>query len=173
MNRVGVSLYLLAVLALVGQPALARPPGHGPGGGKHGPPPLDRVLEKHAEELGIDDETLDAIAELVEATRPELDKKHDEIRDLRKGFHELLGADEPDRELVLQQIETIGEAEIELHKLEIEMLLDIRSMLTPEQRAALEEFVKERGGPKDHHRGPPPHGGPPGGGHGPPPRDHR
>lgn len=177
MNRVGISVLIASVLVLVASQALARPPGpphHG--GPAPGPPPLDRILEHHAEELGIDEATLDAIAELVETIRPELIKKHDEIRDLRRGFHELLEADEPDRELVLQQIEIIGEAEIELHKLEIEMLLDIRSMLTPEQRAALEAFVKERGGPGgERHRGPPPHGGLPpcDGEHRPPPRHDR
>ena len=177
MNRVGVSLYLAGVLALLAGPALAKPPGPPPhhGGKPPGPPPLDRVLEDHAEELGIDEETLDAIAEVVEATRPEMDKKHEEIRDLRRGFHELLGVDEPDRDLVFQQIEIIGEAEIELHKLEIEMLMDIRSMLSAEQRAALEEFVKERGGPDGdrRRRGPPPRGDQPPAGHhgGPPPGD--
>jgi Spy/CpxP family protein refolding chaperone len=162
MKRVGVSLCIAGVLALLAGPVSAQPKGPPPQGGPpHGPPPLDRVLEDHAEELGIDEETLDAISELVEATRPELDKKHEEIRDLRRGFHELLGVDEPDRDLVLQQIEIIGEAEIALHKLEIEMLMDIRSMLTAEQRAALEEFVKERGGRDGDRRGPPPRGGPP------------
>ncbi len=171
MSRTAVTLTLLGVLALLAAPALAQPadgrPHPPPRGAPDGPPPLDRLLERHADELGIGEETLDAIAEVVEATRPELDKNHDAIRDLRRGFHELLAADEPDRELVMQQIELIHEEEMALHKLEIELLLDIRSMLSPEQRAALEAFVKERGGPEG---GPPPGPPPRGERRGPPPR---
>lgn len=150
----------LVLVGLWAGSAMAQP--EPPDGRPPHPPHPDEVLVDQAEELGIDEETLAEIKGIVGDARPTLDELHAAVRDERRQFHELLEQDEPDREAVFRQIESIAEAEVALHKLEIEVLLDIRALLTPEQREALGAHAPPPDGPP-----PPPHGGP---GHAPPHR---
>jgi Spy/CpxP family protein refolding chaperone len=46
----------------------------------------------------------------------------------------LLAHDTPDESAVMQQIDSIGLAETEMHKHRLGTMLEIRTLLTPEQR---------------------------------------
>src|SRR6185369_12836542 len=59
-----------------------------------GPPPLDRILEHHAEELGIDDATLDRIRAIADDVREDMDGKHDAVRAAHEALRSL--AETPD-----------------------------------------------------------------------------
>lgn len=122
----------LAALALVllAGPALARPggdhggervgPGHGP------PPPLSEILAENADEIGLDDATLDQLMALLEAREPELKALHEELRAARQAGE---APDESLRERMrTSQQALMGEVEALLDADELEAL---RQLLPP------------------------------------------
>lgn len=138
-------------LAVSGQ---ARPGHHGhhrwggPGG----------WIERHAEELGIDDATLAEIDEIVEASREEAEAIYEEHRQAREAMRELLEQDQPDVDAVMKQAKVIGEIDVRKHKHRLETMLEIRAKLTPEQRGelrALKDEMRDRfeDGFRRHHGG--------------------
>jgi len=120
---------------------------------RHEPPPFERILERHADRLHLDDATREKIravaAEGREASRPQLE----ELRGLHDQLHALLSADAPDADAVMAKAEEIGRAETELKKQRLRTMLAIRALLSTEQRRELvrihEEFrarCRESGG---------------------------
>ena len=110
----------------------------------HKRPPLDELLERHAERLGLDDGTLARIREVESASRPEHERLADALHALRREMHDKLGEDAPDREAVMALADRIGAAETELDKHRLSTLLEIRALLTPEQRQELVKIFDER-----------------------------
>lgn len=162
-------LFLILILqALMAAGASAQrpgPPPHGPGGprGPGHPPPLEHVLERHADQLGLDAETRAEIDRLVSAARPESDALREQLRALHDEMRTLLSRDVPNEETVMNQAERIGNAETALQKNQLRGMLHIRALLTPEQRAELVRIHEERQLRRGHQRrGPPPHSDPPG-----------
>ncbi len=127
-------LLLAAVLAAACGALPARAGGHGPG---HEPPPLDALLERNAERLGLDADTLARVRTIVAASRPEHDRLADEVHALRLEMRALLSGDAPDRDAVMGLADRIGAAETALDKHRLATLLQIRMLLTPEQRREL------------------------------------
>jgi Spy/CpxP family protein refolding chaperone len=137
-----ILLLLLGLAAASGAPpARAGGPPYGPG---HGPPPLDALLERNAERLGLDAEALARIRAAVDASRPEHDRLSDELHTLRIEMRELLDEDAPDRDVVMALADRIGAAETALDKHRLATLLEIRAMLSPEQRRELVRIHDER-----------------------------
>ena len=163
----GFAATILVGLTLAGTSA-ARPPSGGPGGpggppGGHGP---GRLIDEHADELGLDEETREAIQRIVDDSRQDAEGFREELHALHDAMRTLLSQDEPDEAAVMQQAETIGKVETEMHKHRLSTLLAIRALLTPEQRAELTRIREEmrgegrgRGGPR-RGPGPPPVFGP-------------
>lgn len=157
-RRLATTAWLLcaSLLASVGfaLAAVAQPPGPDagegpPGGGRHGPhgpPRIERVLERHAEELDLDADTHAAIraiaAKAREADRPVADQLHT----LHEHMRKLLDGDSPQQDDVMQWADRIGAAETELKKSRLRTMLEIRTLLTPEQRKKLVEIFEERRG---------------------------
>lgn len=142
MHRKTPVILTLAILAgaAFATAAAARPfggPRHGPG-----PDPAGFIAH-HAERLGLDEDTRRRIDELVRASRDEARGLRDELHDAHGRLRELLSADLPDEAAVLAQAVTIGGLETELHKSRLRALLQIRALLTPEQRAELERIREE------------------------------
>jgi Spy/CpxP family protein refolding chaperone len=140
-RRGATAALLLAGLALA-FPAHARRD-RGDWGGSGG------WIERHAEELGLDEAKLAEIRAILDASRAQADGIHDEHRAARKAMHDLLDQDEPDRAAVMKQAEVLGEIEVRKHKHRLETMLKIREMLTPEQRAqlrTLKDEMRERRG---------------------------
>jgi Spy/CpxP family protein refolding chaperone len=130
-------LWLLATLLLAsGEPARA--------GGKHERPPLDALLERHAERLGLDAGTLEKIRAIGDASRPEHERLAGEVRALRREMHERLDEDAPDRDAVMALADRIGAAETALDKHRLGTLLEIRALLSPAQRQELVSLFDER-----------------------------
>jgi Spy/CpxP family protein refolding chaperone len=126
--------------------SLAQPPrpprGHGP---PPGPPP-ERFIEEHAERLGLGDETLEALHEIVDESRERGKGLRVELRDAHEKMRELLSQEEPDESAVMKQAEAIGELELEERKNRLRATLRIRALLTPEQREELVQIRKEERG---------------------------
>jgi Spy/CpxP family protein refolding chaperone len=145
------SLTALLVGVTVASTGFAQPPfgGPPPGGGPGsfgGPPPgggPDQFIEEHASRLGLDDETLEAIDQIVDESREKAQGLRAGLRGMHREMRDLLSQDTPDESAVMQQAEAIGQAETELHKHRLEALLQIRAMLTEEQRAELTRIRKE------------------------------
>jgi Spy/CpxP family protein refolding chaperone len=129
---------LLVGLCVAGGPPAAE------AGGKHGKPPLDAILERHAERLGLDADTLAQIRAVAEASRPEHERLADALHALRAELREQLSEDEPDRDAVMRLADRVGAAETALDKHRLATLLEIRALLTPEQRRELVRIFEER-----------------------------
>lgn len=134
------------------------PPGpegdHGPGEG-HGPRGMNpreglRLLKEHAKELGISEATLTQIKELARKGRDSRAPLDDRLEDARDKAHELMQSDSPDRAKVMAAIDEAGRAEIALRQHDVDVLLQIRALLTPAQREAMKKLMREeRGGRGD------------------------
>ena len=137
-------LLLSAVLLAAASGAPPAGAGEHAHGRKHRRPPLDALLEKHAERLGLDTETLGRIQAIADASRPEHERLAGEVHALRLEMRTLLGADAPDRDAAMRLADRIGAAETALDKHRLLTLLEIRALLTPEQREELVRIHDER-----------------------------
>jgi Spy/CpxP family protein refolding chaperone len=122
--------------------SLAQPPGPPRGHGPPPGPPPERFIEEHAERLGLGDETLETIHEIVDESRERRKALRVELRDAHEKMRELLSQEEPDESAVMAQAEAVGELELEERKNRLRATLRIRALLTPEQRR---ELVQIRG----------------------------
>lgn len=132
------TLALLVALLALGLPAQA-----GKHKGHHGHGEPGRWIEKHADELGLDDATRTEIEGIVAASRDSAEAIYEEHRAARDAMHALLEQDEPDRAAVMAQAERIGEIEVRKHQQRLATMLDIRAKLSPDQRAKLSELKSE------------------------------
>lgn len=138
---IAAALLALGALALP-QLADARPPG-GKGGkrGHHRDP--GSLIEEHADRLGLDDAIVTELRRITADSRERRDRLHDELHDLRDELHDLLDEDRPERAEVMAKAEAIGRTETELHQLRLATMIDIRNLLTEEQRDELAEIREE------------------------------
>jgi Spy/CpxP family protein refolding chaperone len=167
------AVILLALQLFVSASALAGedrrpPPPHGgpPGGGppphRGDPPPLEHILERNAERLGLDPAVEAEISATSSASRAEGDRLRDSLDEAHREMRELLSSDTPDESAVMKQAERLGALETEANKSRLRGMLKIRSLLTPEQRAVLVEIHEERRSRHgERRRGPGRPGGPP------------
>lgn len=129
-----LALSLPVVLALAAASS-ARPPGWG----GHGRDP-GGLLEEHADELGLDEQTREAIRSIVSDSRESGEALRAELRGLHLRMKDLLEQDAPEREAVMALADEIGRVETSLHRHRLGALLEIRALLTPEQRKQLAEL---------------------------------
>lgn len=162
-ERIGSIVIAAGVLACLGLGNAAAANEDGPPGpgwrGRHGPPPIDRILERHAEELGLSDAVREQVRAVAEAAEEEQQPLDDALAEQREVLHELLAQDAPDTDAVLRQAELVGAAETEVHKQRLRTLLAVRALLTPDQRRTLVQIFEERRKRMGGHRwggGPPP-----------------
>lgn len=143
------------------------PPAKGPGGphGKGGagaptPPPAygypTAFIERHAQQLGLSDETLKKIRDVSDNSRVESERIRKQIDEAQKQMHVLLAKDMPDEKAVMEQADKISALVGEQRKNQLRSAIKVRSLLTPEQRAELDKLRKQQNAPR--HAGP---GGPP------------
>jgi Spy/CpxP family protein refolding chaperone len=144
-NWVGFFGALVAALTLSGLSSARSP--FGPGDSHRDP---GAFIEEHAEALDLDDETLVAIRSIVEKSKERGDQLHSELRELHKGMKTLLSQDNPDESAVMQQIDSIGAAEVEMHKHRLGTMLEIRALLTPEQREQMTRLREDSRGHWKH-----------------------
>ena len=135
-----LSLSLLLIVALA-TASSARPPwGRGQA---HGP---DGLLEEHVDQLGLDEQTREAIRDVVRESRESNEELRDELRGLHREMKDALSQDAPDESAVMLLADRIGLLETSLHKHRLAAMLAIRSALTPEQREQLAELRGEERG---------------------------
>ncbi len=144
MRRFELAQLIAAVAAalMVSGASFARPPFG------HDGPPRDpgAFIEDHAEALDLDDETRDAIRKIVERSREQGDRLHADLRGLHEQMRDLLEQSEPDEAEVMRKVDAIGEAETAMHRYRLATMLEIRALLTPEQREAMTQLREESRG---------------------------
>ncbi len=105
------------------------------------PPPLHVILEHHAEELGIDDATLDRIRGIAEDVRDEMDARHDAVRAAHEALRALGESPDADAAQVEAAARQLGDAEAAMAVLHVTTAQRMFALLTPEQREALRELA--------------------------------
>ncbi|KIG16476.1 hypothetical protein DB30_04389 [Enhygromyxa salina] len=102
--------------------------------------PIQDVLEHHADALGLDRATIEEAWALANAARAELDGYRATIRAEREELNQILDAAKVDRARMAAVVAEISAAESELRIRELEVMLEIRALLTPEQIEELEKL---------------------------------
>ena len=160
MNERRVRSRLAAALALASL-ALAGAASAGPPEDETRPP--GGLITRNAARLGLQGDALAAVQAVIDASgarHADLLAKLDTARD---AMRELLSQPVPDSKAVMAQAEAIGAVETELHKNRLQAIMEIRALLTPDQRKMLlalrdEEHARrerEGGECEAHAQGPP------------------
>lgn len=102
--------------------------------------PIQDVLDYHADALGLDQATLDEVWAIVNGAREELDGYRASVRAHREELARILDADRIDRAGMAAAVASIGERESRLRIRELEVMLEIRALLTRDQIDALEQL---------------------------------
>lgn len=108
------------------------------------PPPPEAVIERYAEELGIDEATLERIRALSEQHRAEQQVILTELQQQKLALRTALSAEQPDEAAVIALARKIGTLESDLSVARLTSLMRIRAELTPEQNAALRDKMERR-----------------------------
>ncbi len=152
-SRSWTSLVLALGLLLAAPAALAGRWGAGERGGRGHHTPLDARLEKHLDELGLDDAQREKVRVILDAARAEREGGRERMVSAFESMHVLLEADAPDEAAVLAKADEIGALRNERHKAMLRTLLRVRAELSREQRQKLSEIMR-RDGPKHWMRDP-------------------
>ena len=116
----------------------------GPDGGRGGRRMFDpAMLERAAEKIGVDDATLQKIKDRAHRGRTEAVKLEAELKTQQLELRHLLDQPRADRAKVMQAVERTGQSKIKLKKHHLEVMLDIREMLSPDQIKRLKELKKD------------------------------
>ena len=66
------------------------------------------------------------------------------IEQAHVDLQEMMHRDAPDRSAVMSKVEAIGKLQISARQLRVGTMLDLRALLTPDQRKALRELMSKR-----------------------------
>jgi Spy/CpxP family protein refolding chaperone len=134
------ALALAAVLGLAGA-ADARPDAHRPIGG---------LIERNAERLGLSGDARAAVQAVVDASGERHEALLAQLDAARDAMRALLSQPVPDTNAVMAQADAIGAIETQLHKNRLQAIMEIRALLTPEQRTELLRVRDEERAKREH-----------------------
>jgi len=97
----------------------------------------DRFIAEYVEPLDLDQETLATIRTMVEASRAQGEPLRAELRQAYAQMRAQLSREVPDEAAVMQQADAIGALELAARKQRLQVMLQIRALLTPAQRQGL------------------------------------
>jgi Spy/CpxP family protein refolding chaperone len=143
---------LLATALAVPLAAAAVPPDPPGPPGPHGPHGPGDFIARHADELGLDAATRQAIQAIVAATESRNRELRERIRTARDRLHQLLSQPEPDRDAVMKQASALDALMAQANHNRLDAILQIRARLSPTQREALLRMREEHR--MGFHRGP-------------------
>ncbi|HEX9830886.1 MAG TPA: Spy/CpxP family protein refolding chaperone, partial [Thermodesulfobacteriota bacterium] len=102
------------------------------------------------EQLKLTDQQKSQIEEITSANKEKTENLRALVKTDKEGLREMMKDPTSTRDQILSKFDQAGEKHGELRKAEFEMLLDIRDVLTPEQKTALYELKEQR---MKHHKG--------------------
>jgi Spy/CpxP family protein refolding chaperone len=142
LSMLGLTALLAALLLIpAGGRAQDRPPappqagwdgGDGPGAGRHGG--MRGRAARAFRNLDLSKEQRDKIADLRDKQQRNGIRLRSDLETARLDMRRLLRADKPDRAAINRQVERMASLRSDLEKARIGMMLDVRDVLTPEQR---------------------------------------
>ncbi len=146
----------MALAMVVAGAAAAQPgPGNGPGFGMHRPP-MERMLgpvgaggrwwnnPKVIERLKLTDDQRKEMDQILLEHREKLIDMRAGVEKAELEMEPLVGADQPNEQAILAQIDKIAQARAELEKANARFLLAIRAKLTPDQFKELKSWREDR-----------------------------
>jgi len=143
--RLGI-VFLAAALVIPAASALGGEKWPGGGGMHHGKFwRRDNVRDR----LHLTDDEVEKLEDILARNRQRLEDMEDDVRKKRAALDELLTSDRTDETTILAQVDQIEQARARLGKARVAMLLEMRRVLTPEQRgqlAELREHKRKHGG---------------------------
>ena len=137
--RLGMAcvLALAAALAATGASALGDERGPG-GGGTHHAKFWRRDKIRH--QLRLTDDEIDKLEDILARNRQRLEDMKADVKKKRATLDALLTDDRTDEATILGQVDLIEHARAKLGKARVTMLLEMRRVLTPEQRRQLAQL---------------------------------
>ena len=134
--RLGMAcvLALAAALAATGASALGDERGPG-GGGTHHAKFWRRDKIRH--QLRLTDDEIDKLEDILARNRQGLEDMKADVKKKRATLDALLTDDRTDEATILGQVDLIEHARAKLGKARVTILLEMRGVLTPEQRRQL------------------------------------
>ena len=142
--------FAVVTVLLLSIPFLANARPRAAGLEKLNPERIDRMAEK----LELSADTAERIKALVfDAQQKQIDARA-QAQSAQLELRQRLDQDEPNRSEVMQQLERVGQLKTDLKKLHVGLLLDVRGLLTAEQRRGLRKFLRRgRKGKNARNRG--------------------
>lgn len=106
-------------------------------------------FERLLEETGLDERTLTEVRQVLDASKSDRQELRRNLREAYAHMRSLLEQPQPDEAAVMAQAEVIGGLQTEARKQRLRTLIQVRALLTPEQRAKLLALMRARhqGGP--------------------------
>jgi len=132
--RLRAALALVAVLAIAGAASADSPDEERPPGG---------LISRNAARLGLQGDSLAAVQAVIDASGARHADLLGKLETARAAMRELLSQPVPDSKAVMAQADAIGAVETELHKNRLQAIMQIRALLTPEQRNMLLQIRDE------------------------------
>jgi len=137
-----LALLLMTVLGLNGQPGNQRNQGMRPD--MNNQMPMMSAPQRIAKELNLTDEQKDAFKKIMLAMQKEIKPIRNEIGEAAAHLKTLASVDKPDINAINKSIDKIGALKIEIAKIRLRDLLDMRALLTDEQRLKAEAMKAKR-----------------------------
>lgn len=113
------------------------------GKGPKGPMPHE-LLRMHADQLNLSEDVLNEVEAVVSRVKESQRALRRDLKKLKADLHYEMDQEEPNRSKVMSLIQASGELKIKQQQARTSVLLDIRALLTPEQRRAMRQLMKER-----------------------------
>lgn len=136
-SKSGVWMGLAILSYLLSSSAMAEPPG------RERTRHHEKRFNQMIEQLDLTSAQKKKIDELRKSQKEKLQKKHEAKREAGKKFHEAMGKDAKESEL-RKLFKRKQKAKMELDKARFEMALEVRQVLTPEQRKKFHMLKKEQ-----------------------------
>lgn len=134
---------LSTALGLVTVLAFATTADAWPGGGhgRHGS--RGDHMRAKLEKLDLTPETREQVEGLLEAAKQEGETLRSDLEAAHEQMRELLEQEEPETDRVLSQADVVGGLQLALRKHRLKTMLEVRALLTPEQREELHAQRRE------------------------------
>jgi Spy/CpxP family protein refolding chaperone len=113
-------------------------------GGRGGFGQKDGIGPRMAQELGLSQAQLDQIEDLADARRESDAKVVEQLRALREELHAEWMSDTPREKVILSLHKKMDPLRAELRVSHVRFRLDVLDVLTPDQRAKLQQLRKDR-----------------------------
>ncbi len=101
---------------------------------------------KLKEELNLSDEQLKKVRELREQRKENIEKSKGRVQELKKSFNEGMASEKSSKDDLTQRFEAFQKAKADFQRERFSMMMEMRSILNPEQLKKFIEMRKNRKG---------------------------